>query len=543
MHSNKHKPMQVDPMFEHPEPPRVENGGGERNGMNHERNRSNASEGRGEECGFSSPGREGQNNRVSNGDGREGGASRGNPGEEYASHDGSHDSPRSRGSRAGEEDGECRRGNAESPRSHRERTSPSREEPTSVRSSASGTKKRKLPLELETSYWLQSVPFLELEASSGNNQRAEDFLSAYRTFDDVSAWKKRNKDQRATFTISFSSTAEGVGECVGAACLFWEYINNEAYVCLPYFGTMFGMRSKKLGMILVHYMLGRVHADGYERLYLPATKKAQSFWERMGAVEIRDPDTLHTKEVIEEMHCFSASTTTLMCIELKGSCPAKPLLPSYGDLEQANMAGIFFRTVRMGNFFQAAALVEAFDLEGLKELRIKGWSPLHESVQRDDPNEALQLTRLLLERKCNPNARDDEWKQTPLYYSANMDRATVAQLLVEFNGDVNHRDIHHQPALFYAAKHNSIEVAKYFIEDLGISPGIKDKAGRRAIMYAKQANSEGSHQAIIEYLEDREAKRKKITPKAAASSARAGRAKARRVGRPAVTGRQRIYQF
>jgi len=412
--------------------------------------------------------------------------------------------------------------------------------PATVKSGRSSHKQYlNLPLELETSYWLESVPFLELEASSGNNQRAEEFLSAYRTFDDVSAWKKRNKDQRATFTISFSST-DGPGTVVGAACLFWEYINNEAYVCLPYFGTMFGMRSKKLGMILVHYMLGRVHADGYERLYLPATKKAQSFWERMGATEITCPDALHTKEVIDEMHCFSASTTTLMCIELKGNCPSKPLLPSYSDLEHANMAGTFFRRARMGDYYQAAALIETFDIENLRELRIKGWSPLHESVQRDDPNEALKLTQLLLERKCNPNARDDEWKQTPLYYCANMDRVDIARLLVQFDADVNHRDIHHQPALFYAAKHNAIQVAKYLIEDLGISPGIKDKAGRRAIMYAKQANTDGSHRAIIEYLEDREAKRKKITPKAAASSARAGRAKARRVGRPPVAGRPRL---
>eukprot|EP00397_Hematodinium_sp_SG-2012_P036005 GEMP01038814.1.p1 GENE.GEMP01038814.1~~GEMP01038814.1.p1 ORF type:complete len:367 (+),score=59.03 GEMP01038814.1:421-1521(+) len=342
---------------------------------------------------------------------------------------------------------------------------------------------------------------------------------------------------RATFTISFSSsTSSAQGEIVGAACLFWEFIHDQAYVCLPYFGTMFGMRSKKLGMILVHFMLGRVLADGYERLYLPATNKAKTFWERMGAVEIKHPDSIHTKEIIDEMHCFSAATTSLMCIELTGESPKKPNLPSSDDLERASVAGIFFRTVRCGQFFQAAALIESTDREQLVEMRIKGWSPLHESVQRDDPAEALQLTRLLLERQCNANAKDDEWKQTPLYFAANMDRVRIAQLLVEYTGDVNHRDVHHQPALFYAAKHNSLDVAKYFIEALGVSPSIKDKAGRRAIMYARQANTDASHVNIIEYLDEQEAKRRKIAaPKAATGGRGTGK-----TGRSAKTHKYSI---
>eukprot|EP00397_Hematodinium_sp_SG-2012_P039468 GEMP01043095.1.p1 GENE.GEMP01043095.1~~GEMP01043095.1.p1 ORF type:complete len:435 (+),score=72.10 GEMP01043095.1:95-1399(+) len=360
---------------------------------------------------------------------------------------------------------------------------------TSIRSAPSTTRTRKRPLELETGYWLKSVPFLELEASTGDNERAERFLSQYRTFDDVSAWKKR-----------------------------------------------FGMRSKKLGMILVHFMLGRVLADGYERLYLPATNKAKTFWERMGAVEIKHPDSIHTKEIIDEMHCFSAATTSLMCIELTGESPKKPNLPSSDDLERASVAGIFFRTVRCGQFFQAAALIESTDREQLVEMRIKGWSPLHESVQRDDPAEALQLTRLLLERQCNANAKDDEWKQTPLYFAANMDRVRIAQLLVEYTGDVNHRDVHHQPALFYAAKHNSLDVAKYFIEALGVSPSIKDKAGRRAIMYARQANTDASHVNIIEYLDEQEAKRRKIAaPKAATGGRGTGK-----TGRSAKTHKYSI---
>jgi len=271
-------------------------------------------------------------------------------------------------------------------------------------------------LQLETCSWLRPTPFLELEASCGDNKPAEDFLSKYRTFDDVSAWKKRPVENRATFTISFASISTQHKEIVGAACLFWEYVQNQAYVCLPYFGTMFGMRSKKLGMILVHYMLGRIRCDGYDRLYLPATSKARTFWERMGGVEIKHPTGIHTREVIEEMHCFSSSTTTLMVIELKEEIPPRPNVPPYEDLEEASASGLFFRTVRCGPYFQAAALIESIDRHHLGDMRIKGWSPLHESVQREDASEARHLTKLLLANRCDPNAKDDEWQQTPLYF-------------------------------------------------------------------------------------------------------------------------------
>jgi len=373
---------------------------------------------------------------------------------------------------------------------------------------------------LDSATWLETIPFFELEAATGNNPRAEAFLSTYRTFDDVTSWAKRKKDQRATFTISFCSTENGPGEIVAAACLFWEYINSEAYACLPYFSTMFGMRSKKLGMILVHFMLSRVRIDGYERLYLPATRKAQSFWERMGAKEIVRPDEVHTKEVIEEMHCFSSSTTALMCIELNRPYPTKPLLPDHADLEEASMAGLFFKAVRHDPLCRAAAMMEALDVQKLRNLRIKGWSPIHESVQRDDPDEAYKMTKLLLERNCLPNPMDDDWKQTPLYFAANQDRRDVAELLVECNADVNHRDVHHQPALFYAAKHNSMNIARYFVEVLGVSPNVKDKAGRRAVTYAKQSDENGSHQEIIDYLEGMD--RKKAVPKATNRNGRRG---------------------
>jgi len=214
--------------------------------------------------------------------------------------------------------------------------------------------------------------------------------------------------------------------------------------------------------------------------------------------------------VIEEMHCFSSSTTTLMVIELKEEIPPRPNVPPYEDLEEASASGLFFRTVRCGPYFQAAALIESIDRHHLGDMRIKGWSPLHESVQREDASEARHLTKLLLANRCDPNAKDDEWQQTPLYFAANMDRVGIAKMLVEYNADANHRDIHYQPALFYAAKHNSMDVAKYFIGELGISPNVKDKAGRRAMFYARQANADASHAEIIAYLEEQEGKRRRI---------------------------------
>jgi len=147
-------------------------------------------------------------------------------------------------------------------------------------------------------------------------------------------------------------------------------------------------------------------------------------------------------------------------------------------------------------------------------MRINGWSPIHESVQRDDADEALILTKQLLSKNCLPNPMDDDWKQTPLYFAANQDRKNVAALLIEYAADMNHRDVYHQPALFYAAKHASMDIARYFIEELGISPSLKDKAGRKAITYAKMSDEKGSHQEIIEYLEEREALRKGSKSKA-----------------------------
>jgi len=368
-------------------------------------------------------------------------------------------------------------------------------------------------VQLETCYWLRSTPFLELEATCGDNKLAEEFLCQYRTFDDISAWKKRPVENRATFTISFASSDSPHKEIVGAACLFWEFIHDQAYVCLPYFGTMFGLRNKKLGMILVHFMIGRIRSDGYDHLYLPATSKAKTFWERMGGVEVKRPNDTHTKEVIEEMHCFSAASTTLMVIELQKDAPTKPNLPPYEDIEKASVSGIFFRTMRCGPYFQAAALIESVDRNHLIDMYIKGWSPLHETVQRQDAREALHLTQLLLKVHCNPDARDDEWEQTPLYFAATLDRVEIAKILVQYAANPDHRDVHHQPALFYAARHNAIDVVKYFVEDCGLEVNTKDKANRRAILYARQENANGSHANMIAYLEEEEAKRRKAAPK------------------------------
>lgn len=131
---------------------------------------------------------------------------------------------------------------------------------------------------------------------------------------------------------------------------------------------------------------------------------------------------------------------------------------------------------------------------------VRGWTLMHESVQRKKEGEAYDLTCQLIKCQASVNAEDQAFKQTPLFFASNHDHIDVIRLLVNNKADPHHRDSNHQLALFYAAKHNSLEACKFFVLECNVRANEPDWLRRSAITYATEENKKGSHTAVIEFL-------------------------------------------
>eukprot|EP00392_Amoebophrya_sp_AT5.2_P004011 g4016.t1 len=446
-------------------------------------------------------------------------------------------------------------------------------------------------------------------------------------FDDLGVWQRR-PGFKAMFTVSLRKKnkqkqleadypllkklkATGAMHdklvCIGAATAYWDFCGDTDLpnalesdqvgipsVCIPYFGTIFGLRGMKMGEILVHYILEilsktmwsrRDHEIRYNEIstsslrgragglnarrakrrvcevYLPATKKAVSFWTKMGGqlIEVLAEDEEHSSSssngggnpgaegsssggggggavaaskqvnycapglelgtrggasssalvagnqyqhicpgtVAEEMHCFSQSTTQLYYIDYLEVLERKrvPSLPSEAQFYQQYKTAEHFQMVRRDDACGAQLRAFLFPPAEVKQT-IQGWSLLHESAQ----SSCNKLVEACLRKKVDPNVVDNEWRQTPLFYAANLNQAEAIRIMVKAGAKPKHPDFNGQPALFYAAKHNALDTAKLFVEEFNVDKKTKDSLKRTAYYYACQSDQNGSHAAIKEYL-------------------------------------------
>lgn len=105
--------------------------------------------------------------------------------------------------------------------------------------------------------------------------------------------------------------------------------------------------------------------------------------------------------------------------------------------------------------------------------------------------EALLLTFGLLRRGALPNINctEQEWKQSCMFFACNTDRAAVLSLLLDYGGRARVADANGQTALYYAAKHNSLQCAKVLLSSGNVALGHKDKMGRTVLAWAEKDGS------------------------------------------------------
>ncbi|CAD7967770.1 unnamed protein product [Amoebophrya sp. A120] len=463
-------------------------------------------------------------------------------------------------------------------------------------------------------------------------EHGERLLIDRKLFDDLCVWQRRS-GPKAMFTVSLIVPTYSVDQCeenhpvlprlnkpdmdlvcIGAATLYWDHqvgdVDDQGEpipsVCIPYFGTIFGLRGQKLGEIFMHYILEtlshtlwnkeahfRAHEEkislmqehnlatdldyiGWRHtnshlgkfgrlvsnkrpnnrdegrvceLYLPATKKAVPFWQKMGGqlIEVLNEDNLAnedspsaaggdnnnatqikkqnivnyadqtlvlgtknvkndpfkrehicTGQVAEEMHCFSQSTTQLFYIDYLEVLERTkiPLLPNAAALHSSFLTAENFWLFREESRAREARLrIKMLPTSDVKK-DVDGWTLLHEAAQSGDDT----LVDAAVRRRVDPQSPDHEWKQTPIFYSANLNKCDAIAIMIKAGAKAKHYDVNGQPALFYAAKHNSLEAAKMFVEEHGVSKNTRDACRRNAFYYAQQSDQNGSHAEMMKLL-------------------------------------------
>merc|ERR1712194_809915 len=248
-------------------------------------------------------------------------------------------------------------------------------------------------------------------------------------------------------------------------------------VCIPYFGTAFGMRGMKLGELLLHYLAevlsktlwsrldhevawrekcrevragarrklragvanlpARLRPRRSFQLYVPATAKASPFWIKMGGSVIPQGSVCLEASVVDSMWCFNAETTQLLrmdCQELLDNSKRKvsgSTMPSLSAFREAlHKTWAHFRMARAGCSYEALLRLVAAPSSELKNQAVhNGWTLLHEAVQRSDPESALGVCHLLWRKGVQAGAIEKDWKQNCVFFAANLDRAAVSFLV------------------------------------------------------------------------------------------------------------------
>lgn len=381
-------------------------------------------------------------------------------------------------------------------------------------------------------------------------------------------------DDRDYFTCRDSSHV-----VLGAAALYWSFCGDKMSietreggeeevdipsVCIPYYGTGYGTRGTKLGEMLMCY-IGEIlsktiwthpdHVLKYEKytlqndprtrrsanrkdreaerggegprrfveIYVPATPRAESFWKKMGGLSQEASEGNHLlqvpESVVEEMHCFSKSSTTLYWINylhLLTNFPSPPKmlgnisdqrlaknLPSLPNAARINAAAsraCSFRAVRKGGFEAGICRFSGLLFDAQIKEGVNNWSILHEAVQRRDVGEATAFTHQLLKKKIPPNMCDADWKQSPIFFAANMNRAGIIELVCQHGAKPKQNDLNGQTTLYYAARAGAMETAKLLVEKYHVDPMKRDRCGRLAMTYAEQSDKNGSHAEMIAFL-------------------------------------------
>lgn len=338
----------------------------------------------------------------------------------------------------------------------------------------------------ETRDFPQLPPYLDIDTK--NESPCMEIMTSYKTFPNIEIFKQHPRRKRLSFSLVMQKRV-----VLAAALLFqFEYDEGNSGVCLPYMTTRFGFRSYRLGELLLNCIKVSLHKSGVIDIYVPATPQAISFWKRNGCV----PVTLSKchPAILEACQVFTG--TTLLLLKTARNDPFPPI-PAKDELKR------LFHQAKRFSIVATSPIAEALNAvqEGAKD-SIRGWTLMHECVQRKDKEEAYKLTFTAIKHGGEVNAVESTFRQTPLFFAANTGEQQLVKLLVQNKASPHHRDANSQLALFYAAKHNSLDIIRYFVEKCDVPANAIDAYKRSALTYAMEENRQGSHDEVIRYLKE-----------------------------------------
>ncbi|CAN5205554.1 hypothetical protein BH09DEP1_BH09DEP1_1700 [soil metagenome] len=108
-----------------------------------------------------------------------------------------------------------------------------------------------------------------------------------------------------------------------------------------------------------------------------------------------------------------------------------------------------------------------------------GWTPLHAAVSVGNK----ETVSLLLELGADIEAEDLVHNRTPLIFSADFNKAAIAQILLDKGAKVMAADRHKATALHVCCKKGHVEVIEPLILK-GASENVLDDTGKNALQYA-----------------------------------------------------------
>jgi len=333
-----------------------------------------------------------------------------------------------------------------------------------------------------------------LEMIKGNEMDCMKLMTSYKTFPNIDIYKAKPEKERCSYSLVLNGVPDKKDKTLLAAALLFYFDfdgDNDQGLCLPYMTTRFGLRSHRLGEVLLAGVKHDLKQQGVRDVYVPATPHAVAFWKRNGCMNVVNKTK---SQVLNACQVFSG--TTLMLLKTSHQLPYQhPSIDSRQTLIDLLTVSDRFATMASSSYELASNVVD----KGAKD-SVRGWTLMHESVQRKKEGEAYDLTCQLIKCQASVNAEDQAFKQTPLFFASNHDHIDVIRLLVNNKADPHHRDSNHQLALFYAAKHNSLEACKFFVLECNVRANEPDWLRRSAITYATEENKKGSHTAVIEFL-------------------------------------------
>lgn len=326
-----------------------------------------------------------------------------------------------------------------------------------------------------------------LEIQTDNEDPCMEIMTSYKTFPNIEIFKNQKRRKRFSYSLVMRKKV-----ILAAALLFQFDYEDSSGVCLPYMSTRFGFRSHRLGELLLSCIKASLHKRGIVDIYVPATPQAIIFWKRNGCVPVTV--TKCHPGILDACQVFTGTTLLLLKTAPNDEFPP---IPALGELERLYYQAKRFSTVATSPMSDAMEAVA----EGAKD-DIRGWTLMHECVQRKKPGEAYKLTFHAIKNGANVNAVEATFRQTPIFFASNTGDQTLIKLLVQNKACPLHRDANSQLALFYAAKHNSLATIRYFVEKCEVPANAVDTLRRSALTYAMEENRKGSHDDVIQYLKE-----------------------------------------